>query len=99
VAQTKRWRASRAIPGKRVGWRRQHRPILQPVGGIADTTGTRFLVVTYHRITMARVRLAGERADKIAMTPLRRIGKPIEWPTGYCSWLLTKPRSSPVRSW
>ncbi|HYP35566.1 MAG TPA: recombinase RecF, partial [Stellaceae bacterium] len=25
------------------------------VGEIADTTGTRFLVVTHHRITMARV--------------------------------------------
>jgi NAD(P)-dependent dehydrogenase (short-subunit alcohol dehydrogenase family) len=43
---------------------------------------------------------AGERADKIAMTPLRRIGKPIEVAYGvlFLASELTKPRSSPARS-
>ena len=56
---------------------------------------------------------AGERDDKIAATPLRRIGKPIEvarrhcdgsgspskWLMACCSWLPTKALSLLVRSW
>ena len=42
---------------------------------------------------------AGERADKIAMTPLRGSGNRSRWPTACCSLLLMKPRSLPVRSW
>jgi NAD(P)-dependent dehydrogenase (short-subunit alcohol dehydrogenase family) len=33
---------------------------------------------------------AGERDDKIAMTPLRRIGKQIEWHTACCFSLPTR---------
>ena len=36
---------------------------------------------------------AGERDDKIAFTPLPRIGKPIEVAYGYCSSPPTTPRS------
>ena len=36
---------------------------------------------------------AGERDDKIAFTPLLRIGKPIEVAYGYCSSPPTTPRS------
>src|SRR4051812_44284176 len=42
---------------------------------------------------------AGERADKIAATPLRRLGEPIEVALACCSWRRTRHRSSPAPNW